>query len=232
VGFLPSSITLREDGVYSTAAELASLKFLQAAFGKNIAGVQIDWNGDGAITTGQAWTLDGGQCLVFWLGGIQGTMGFNSNPTNPGFLGGGAFRQPYFSFNPLRLIPGPAPAGATQGFPYYRDAYTPGAPYAYFTSYPSKGYSTTDCNSAAFLLPIPAPPNTYLVPYQYSPTQFVNANGFQIISAGKDGQFGPGGSFWNPATGYGPPTPTFPPGPYASDDIANFSQAVLAAPQS
>jgi general secretion pathway protein G len=235
VQYLPSFIVLREDGMYGTggtygtltitpAVELACLGYLQKAFSKNIAvGTQIDWNGDGAIATGQDWVLDGGQCLVFWLGGIpdnvggSGMRGFNSNRVNPGGLGGGAFNQPYFAFNPTRLIPGPVLPGATGAifnFPYYRDPYNPGSAYAYFSYNPKvNSYVTTDCTING---------NFGLTPYVLPTGQFINPNGFQIISAGKDSVFGIGGT-WNPTTGYGPGQP-------GSDDIANFSQAVLGAP--
>jgi general secretion pathway protein G len=236
VEYLPSVIFLREDGAYGTggtygtttvtpAMELASLAYLQKAFSKNIGvGTTIDWNGDGMIASGQVWVLDGGQCLVFWLGGIpdnlggSGMRGFNANSSNPGGTGGGAFKQPYFAFRPDRLIQGPALPGATGtalNFPYYRDPYNPGMPYAYFSYNPKlSSYNDTDCTvNGTFPL----------FPYKLSLTgPYINPKGFQIISAGKDCAFGLGG-VWNPATGYGP-------GQVGSDDIANFSQAVLGAP--
>jgi hypothetical protein len=52
----------------------------------------------------------------------------------------------------------------------------------------------------------------------------MNPNGYQIISAGRDSLFGPGGS-WNPAAGY---TTAGSPG---LDDLANFSQTPLGGPQ-
>jgi hypothetical protein len=58
--------------------------------------------------------------------------------------------------------------------------------------------------------------------------QFINPNGFQIISAGKNGQFGPGcggGGPWDTSNGL----PGTDPG---ADNLANFSSAVLGAGQS
>jgi prepilin-type N-terminal cleavage/methylation domain-containing protein len=226
VQFLPSTIILREDGAYSTAAEMASLAFLQRAFSKRIGvGTKIDWNGDNTITSGVAWQLDGGQCLVFWLGGIPdnvaqtGTLGFSTNPANPGgsTLAGTTFKQPYFPFDPRRLVWPPAGSGVPP-FPYYNDPYTPGGPihvYAYMAAFPNTGYNTSPSDCAIY------PAYTNVAPY------LVNPNGFQIISAGKDGVFGLGGATWSPATGYGAGQ-----SPGGSDDVSNFSQALLGAPQS
>jgi hypothetical protein len=46
----------------------------------------IDWNGNGKIDPpdqGGDVILEGDQCLVFFLGGINGTKGFSTNPANP-----------------------------------------------------------------------------------------------------------------------------------------------------
>jgi prepilin-type N-terminal cleavage/methylation domain-containing protein len=224
VQYLPSTIILREDGAYTSAAELASLAFLQRAFSKRIGvGTQIDWNGDNTITSGVAWQLDGGQCLVFWLGGIPdnaaqtGMLGFGTNPANPGRLGNTASKQPYFPFDPRRLV-WPIAGSGVPPFPYYNDPYTPGGPihvYAYMAANPNSGYNTSPSDCSIY------PAYTNVSPY------LVNPNGFQIISAGKDGVFGLGGATWSPSTGYGSGQT-----PGGSDDVSNFSQALLASPQS
>jgi prepilin-type N-terminal cleavage/methylation domain-containing protein len=318
--FLPSVLVLREDCAYGTTPiELASVAFLQKAFGKRIpttpaqltaAGLTfIDWNGDGTFTSGPL-VLDGGQCLVFWLGGIPNNNptptvlscgGFSTNPLNPADTANR--KAPYFDFKPNRLVAGPG------SFYYYNDPFKL-TPYAYFTSYPISpfyagaitattatspinitsighglstgqqvrisgvsgnpaangtwaitfvdannftlngsssavasaaggtwnqvGYheSPSDCNlngSSPFGTALSGYAFTGLLPYQISATQWINANGYQIISAGKDGTFGlvnPGLSvYWNPATGWPAGTPG------GADDIANFSKSVLGAPQ-
>ncbi len=77
----PSSLILSENiswyGQNQATNPLAasSWKFLQRVFGKSIMSTPlVDWNGDG-VQNGP-WTLQGHQCLVFYLGGIP------SNPSN------------------------------------------------------------------------------------------------------------------------------------------------------
>ena len=95
-------------------------------------------------------------------------------------------------------------------------------PYLFFASTSPNGngqyskYGTSDC--ASFL----ASPGVPVSPYMQSATLFMNPTGFQIISAGRNGKFGPGG-LWNPATGV-------PSGSPGADDQANFSALLLGIP--
>jgi general secretion pathway protein G len=235
VQYLPSRLKLHEDNSYTTTDpdDVATVAFLKKVWPNinltpspgpfpvvpaPLGGPGIDWNGNGQIDAGSV-LLEGEQCLVFWLGGIPnpagpGVRGFNSDPTIPGANGNGTFNQPFFTdFKSTRLVPG------NGGFFAYADPFNTGRVYAYFTSYPpfpaTGAYNVTDCMSLG------------VAPYQSSATTFINPSGFQIISAGKDGVFGPGG-VWNPSNGYGPWTTLNPGG----DDLANFSQSVLGSPQS
>jgi prepilin-type N-terminal cleavage/methylation domain-containing protein len=79
-----------------------------------------------------------------------------------------------------------------------------GTPYVYFAAHRKTGYNGQSALGGA------------LVPYRTS-TDYVNPKGVQIISAGRDQVFGPGGLL--PATG----------NPGGEDDQANFSKRVLAA---
>jgi prepilin-type N-terminal cleavage/methylation domain-containing protein len=211
--YLPSSLTLREDNNYQPA-DAATVAFLKKAFpGIDLTlatvaggkGAGIDWNGDGTISVSGTtpMVLEGEQCLVFWLGGIKGTMGFNNNPTNPGNLGGPTFRPTYYTFPLNRLAPG------SNGFPIFVDPYNSGKPYLYFSSGKAGNDYTLDC------------PSFGVSPYKSLSGQFINPKGFQIICAGKDGFFGPG-DVWN---GWGQSNPN-----NGSDDLANFSSTVLALP--
>src|SRR5262249_51252778 len=117
-----------------------------------------------------------------------------------------------FEFKSNRLVAG------NNGFFSYLDPFGK-KPYAYFSSYKgNNGYSpygTSDCASLG------------VSPYyeRTSPLTYLRPSGFQIISAGSDTIFGPGGGPWgrvapaSPATGAG------------SDDFANFASLRLGAGQ-
>lgn len=181
----------------------------------------IDWNGNG--NTSDDVILHGDQCLVFFLGGIktakaEGIDGFSTNPENPGRQGTDRTR-PYFKFQSERLkdLRG-------NGYFSYLDRYNQ-RPFLYFSAYNTPNgynrYGTTDCPDA----PGGALGGMDVWPYQESAGQFLMLNTFQIISAGRNKQFGPG---------------TVPPSPYywnkgtaadigaaGSDDQANFSRSFL-----
>src|SRR5262249_60861996 len=110
----------------------------------------------------------------------------------------GAKIAPFFEFKPsqLRDIHG-------RGFFSYLDFYGQ-QPYAYFSSYNVVNgynrYGGTDC------------PTLGVWPYaqEWQPVpRFWNPDSFQIISAGRDGKFGPGATdasrVWSPATGQAMP---------------------------
>jgi prepilin-type N-terminal cleavage/methylation domain-containing protein len=179
-------------------------------------GPGMDWSGDGVITPSDAGTfyLDGSQCLVFFLGGINGTRGFSTNPKNP--TDGRPDRTTTFKFDTNRLTSEP--------FPHFLDPW--GQPYAYFSSYgQTNGYNRysvkfpllgvgSDCpfvSSGAYVSSVDANGNA---------TAYWNSNSFQIISAGKDQGFGTGG-LW------GPNNPALNNG---ADDISNFSSSKLGNP--
>jgi prepilin-type N-terminal cleavage/methylation domain-containing protein len=226
VPYLPSRLVLREDNAYVAANidEQRTSQFLQRAFGRYVTTIPQDWNGNGKIDAGVAFTLQGPTALVFILGGIPtsaggvlGCTGFSNLPNNPAPLGNpitpGATRKgPFYpNFQASRLMPDPI----APGFLYYTDTYGTGQPYLYFSSYAAgNDYNTTPPDS----------PGGVVQPYRDVNGLFINGKGFQIISAGKDGLFGPGGP-WNSTTGYGTGQP-------GSDDQSNFSGSVLGNAQS
>lgn len=146
--------------------------------------------------------LQGHQCLVFFLGGVKdGTntcYGFSSNPKNPlapYVLGSGEVRKgPFFDFRPNRM-------GGDGG---YRDVYGTKS-FAYFSTSGSPGSYGNHCGDLG------------VTPYTDASGAFVRPNSFQIISAGVNMRFGPGGPF--PTTN-----------PDGRDDMANFSSNKLAYP--
>jgi prepilin-type N-terminal cleavage/methylation domain-containing protein len=218
---LPSRLLLKEDGNYASgiapqdvALAQDSVKYLKDLFPGIIMSGGIDWNGDGVIDGPTTYyILDGSQCLVFLLGGINGTQGFSSDTRHPASVAGRQDKLgPFYQFENTRL--------QGQPFPRYIDPWE-SQPYAYFSNYgkpngynrygfPGVGGAVSDCGS--------------VTPY-YSGVvsglpQYYNADSFQIISAGADKAFGPGG-LWGPGASFPDAT---------RDDMSNFSTSKLGSP--
>jgi prepilin-type N-terminal cleavage/methylation domain-containing protein len=213
---VPSRLVLREDGRYdgpgpNRADYPRTVAFLQKMFGRHFKVLSpYDWNGSGAIEPGEV-VLEGQHCLVFFLGGIPtppgaavGCTGFNTDSRNPA-APGGTRAGPYFEFKSARLRRDPD-AG---NFLVYLDPWKE-QPWAYFSATKAGNDYTPDC------------PSLGVAPYFAPGHRFLNPNGCQIISAGPDHRFGPGG-LWNPASGGTDPN--------GADDISNFSRGALGGPQ-
>jgi general secretion pathway protein G len=151
--------------------------------------------------------LDPPEVLVYYLGGVPSTSGsskvtgFDLNPTSP--AGSGTQRtKPLFEFDQSRLKDLDSD-GYWEYYPKNSEA-----PYAYFdfTTYASPPTS----GNAGIGYAVP-----YLDGNSPSGSGYMNANSFQIIAAGQDGNYG--------ATG----TKTFPGGGgYTAEDndnLTNFS---------
>jgi type II secretory pathway pseudopilin PulG len=177
----------------------------------NLAG--YDQNGKPNSLNAQ---LDANQTLTFFLTGmpqVSGTQaiftGFSTNPAAPFTpratpdeprlgpmldLGGGGSNSKYA-------------VDQTTGFARLLDAY--GNPFVYFA--PLNGLRNLNYGGYNTV-----PPGSGM-PKPYSTNgQFENADGFQLISAGRDNMFGTTGDWANV-------------GPQGSDDQANFSPNVLGA---
>ena len=256
VSHIPSLIVLREKLDYNMSNPIERESFnylvqvwphiatLPAVFnnGNTTLGNGIDWNGDGVIAPlNTPWTLEGDQCLVFFLGGIPsngGMSGFSNNPRDPSNTSNRTstytFKasnlklrstsppgSPFNGFQPYdpAVVNNGNTTGGTNGFPSYTDSF--GArPYLYFSAFNRKnGYlpffgtyhDTQSITGATFL------------PYrdtQASPTVFTyyQPSGFQIISAGYDKVFGNGGERYQPAPGWVADL----------DNITNFSNGQLS----
>src|SRR5262249_26588477 len=141
-----------------------------------------------------------------------------TDPTDPA-APGGTRKGPFFEFQLTRLNQ------QGGGFYQYLDPHMrneqPPSPYYYFSSYGAgNDYHGEDRTGIAELL------GRVPCPYRGGQTgRYLNEQGFQILSAGRDCRFGlaPDGK-WDPAKGYGPGVP-------GSDDQANFSQSRLGEPQ-
>lgn len=122
-----------------------------------------DINGDNDAT--DTITLNGAECLVFFLGGLNSTnvvnqsgtligttgaaitswgpLGFSANPTNP-FARGGARSGPFHEFSVIRITNRDGTAD-TEGMPEYLDP-LPGqrSPILFASSYGGRGYRDAD----------------------------------------------------------------------------------------
>lgn len=208
--------------------------FLQKVFGKNLG--PTDWNGDGVIAPPNiTWTLQGEQCLVFYLGGIPSNpnnlltpgvqpagLGFSTNNMKPsyGSMVGetmGRRKGPYFNFVTSRLWPQTILNTPPGTFYIYLDPwqtktgplYTTlgGSPYSFFSSAGiNNGYVATSGFGR--------------LPFATGVGQFTYPNKYQIVSAGKDGILV--GGPWSPTSGAVGAD---------ADDQANFSGTLLGVGQ-
>jgi prepilin-type N-terminal cleavage/methylation domain-containing protein len=196
-GAYPPSTILLSKNPADYASDPKSMQYLQAMFGSRLDVTQCDWAGGQAVT--YPVRLEGDQCLVFFLAGINGT-GFSTNKSNPTLLGGQR-KGPFID----NLDQGRLVLLHGNPFPSYLDAYynvqaPPGVslkPYLYFSSgLRTNGYNGTqpgDCPS--FAIPPGPAPMPFINPAN---GRFYNADSYQIISAGRDHLFGPGG-LWSVA---------------------------------
>ncbi|MCI0456976.1 MAG: prepilin-type N-terminal cleavage/methylation domain-containing protein [Gemmataceae bacterium] len=197
-----------------------SVEYLNRMFNRLDWSQQPDWSGGLGLSTGGV-ILEGDQCLVFFLGGIPtsggGTLGFSTDPRNPTKPGGERFRYFTFKTERLKLL--------YRGSPFYSymNAHDNARPYAYFSSYGREnGYDTI---SRLFNPPVSDCASLNVWPYAASTTPTVryhNSKTFQIVSAGFDGSFGPGGQ-WTPATAAAISA-------NGRDDVSNFHDKILSEP--
>jgi prepilin-type N-terminal cleavage/methylation domain-containing protein len=221
VKYIPSRIKLcRKLGDYvNTPLDNDSKDYMLGLFPRcanKWATQGIDWGLPGAA---YPITLEGDQCLVFFLGGKPlagpplcfGWSGDQQDPTNVAQTQGR--KGPYFVFESDRLYDRKG-----TGFYSYKDFYnqndpTRDQPYAYFSSYGNNLYSAkyggSDCQTLG------------VGPYmdRTSPVSFHNPKTCQIISAGVDRMFGPGG-MWTPAAAGSID-------PRGKDDQTNFHPSLM-----
>ncbi len=176
----------------------------------------IPWAGATGMASGTYLDLDSDQCLVFFLGGppvgggAPGLLGgFSNNPLDPAGPTTNP-RERYFDFDAGRLI-------NRGGSPFlsFVDPFDKQQPYIYFgsqnASMGSNGYDS-------------GPNGLGVKPYmsKASPKAFHMPDSFQIICAGPDGQFGPGGLWTSIAASSTPPA--------GQDDYSNFHDKKMGIP--
>jgi prepilin-type N-terminal cleavage/methylation domain-containing protein len=180
-------------------------------------------------------TLDGNQVLVFLLGGVgptdnRFTFGYNGNrsgflnsPTNPLNMSGGVANSPpsgdkakgpFYQFKADRINQDSHYVDP-YGTPYYYFSSKNGNDYGYFGGYvlalnPQNLQGGFDANGGY----------GGMDPFIGADGKFIRSDTFQIISAGKDKQAGPGGLYQSGVGSYSPGGP-------GGDDLANFHNGVL-----
>lgn len=172
-------------------------------------------------------TLTGDQVLVFFLGGQQQNLGidpdgirqgrclgFSTDPIDPmkPVAPGGDHIAPFYDFQIHRLDY----LSSGQYFSYidaydHRRSLGVKRPYLYFSS-GRRGNHYQENHGEKF----------GVKPYRDTPSTYYKPDAFQIICAGDDGEFGPGG-LWTPATA----SKVYPPGSPGSDDRSNFHPRLL-----
>lgn len=145
-------------------------------------------------------TLEGSECLVFFLGGTLDTasgalIGFSKNERLP-FQESGSRVNPFFEFDSTLL----SDTVGSNGIPEYLGV-LPSAtkPYAYFSSYEGKGYrlAENDGIDGTITATVANPELARPLPYFKDSASNVpyNRESFQLISTGFDYRFGVGGYF-------------------------------------
>jgi prepilin-type N-terminal cleavage/methylation domain-containing protein len=197
------------------------------------------------VPSNQPIVLQGYQTIVFFLGGswdptagyASDRLGFSTNPTDPmsvaGQLGAANRKGPYFEFPTARLQVLASDQSKTpqNPFPAFIDVYGT-MPYVYFSGgkagndYAST-YNSTNFPNFAQNGSTSAGSYFSMLPFQISNSRFANANGFQIIAAGRDtlfhdqtsGKYG-GGTFWPGFAGGATDQSGY-------DNMSNFHQTLL-----
>jgi len=198
----PSRITLYERAAdwdpATNPAAAPHRAMIRRIFGTEFDfGIDRDINGNGTPGEAGPITLNGQQCLVFFLGGMPvkdangkfTLIGFSSNRRDP-FDRMATSRTKFFtSFDATRLSDG------GNGMPVYHDIFNvpgTGPAYGYIsTTNASNQYMAETFKNAAGNDIVPA-----FTPYnQGSANSPWKPDGFQIISAGPDNEFGTGGAY-------------------------------------
>jgi prepilin-type N-terminal cleavage/methylation domain-containing protein len=202
---------------------------------------KVDWAGRSprpGTFANDTFTLEGQQCLVFYLGGIPeitGTapnrqfqcLGFSSNPNEPTELPSASTTKfgrlgPYHQFPSSRLSTDFSSNNATNRFFCFLDPF--GVPYAFFGTTGANNSYIDYCPNAKDL----PPTGTGQAPHPYyqgsgANTKYFNPSTWQIISAGPDKIWAvnTSGYQWDPTQGATDK--------YTKDNMTNFAKRQLMA---
>jgi len=186
---------------------------------------QFDFSGTGGGGWTSAKTLNGAECLVFFLGGVRDSskalVGFSKNPATP-FAPGGNREGPFFEFNLGRLTDADDENGDGDNDPndlnvapeYLDPLASQTNPYIYLSSYDGSGYRSADVMELQTITT-----TTFTSWYTLSGGAAFKPNTHQIISPGADGDYGTGGVY--DGNNYIAPSPD------DEDNITNFGKGRL-----
>lgn len=181
--------------------------------------INRDINGDG--DTDDALVLDGAECLMFFLGGMNSTKvsasgadirtrtgslntaaepgfwapnGFSTNPSNPFARSTGSRIGPFFEFSDLtRIVNHAGDETSGEAMPELRDSIPNQiAPLVYMSSYEGRGYDAGDLPSGGVYGSLA---DIYRKDGSASTDTPYNQQTFQIISPGFDFSYGTGGHY-------------------------------------
>lgn len=213
VDFIPAGFTVYDD--YTSKAALADTGAVaSAAYLKQVfPQINLAATGLGSAYGKDGTALDGNQTLVLFLTGGPGMkyQGFATNRVAP-FSAATTGEQRLGPFYETT-----AKTVTTDG--HLLDRW--GTPYAYF-AYAKKGVGTYSGSTFTWTTEAgKSSVSAFTVPSS-SPTKYLEPNGFQIVSAGPDTLFGPGGA-WEPRKG------VYIEEQVGADDIANFATGTLSS---
>ena len=167
-------------------------------------------------------TLDPNQTLVFFLMGVE-NLGFSNNKAAP--------LTPTLQPSETRIGPFlDLPSGKFDSSGHVIDPW--GTPYAYHTAVNGNDYLHASVNLGTNSYSGNGPNGAYstgsVSPYFNligpNTVRYINQSSFQIISAGKNQTFGPGGSNWTPGSG----SYTNSSHSIGGDDLSNFNGGPLS----
>lgn len=175
----------------------------------DFSGIQ-DVNNDGSPNG--PFSLEGAECLLFFLGGngaitAAGTPpqpnGFSTNPSKP-FASGGSRIGPFIEIDLSKLVD----SDGDHNYELLDPLPNQTKPYQYFNSYGGRGYQVANEVLTSTTLKGPyvkvdakwlptswASASTPEPPLAATPSNAWNGKGFQIISPGFDGEYGVGGQY-------------------------------------
>lgn len=192
----PSRVTLYPAGASWDARSQAIIRKLWPKFNFSNPDYPADFFASGETEK----KLDGAECLVFFLGGVRradgpgGTagsfVGFSANDTQPFSLAPAESRKgPFFPFpfERLRDEDGDGLVGYLDPLPEQTK------PYIYLSSYNGRGYNLDDLDADGDLTDTSDRRMTAI--YTQTGSTGWNSERYQIISAGFDRKYGPGGPF-------------------------------------
>ncbi|WP_238537814.1 type II secretion system protein [Zavarzinella formosa] len=211
VDYLPSAFIISADYTaapstgttppITTAQKTDSARYIRTVWGRVALG--------NTGFTGNDIPADGNQCLVFFLSG-PGRTGFSSAPRpfaqpSPGTMG-----KSFFEFQTTRID--------AQG--HFTDPW--GTPYIYFSSKEGNDYNFFGLYYQTTANPAFDGAGGYnnVSVYRESAAKFIRASSYQIISAGPDTTFGPGGI-------YVPGNLAYSSSGVGADDMSNFASGPL-----